>query len=258
MSDDHLRVHGLPHEISERDLQDCTVIVIDLLRATTTICQALASGARDVVPFREIDETLAAAAKAGRSRVVLGGERGGKRIEGFDLGNSPAEYTPEAVRGRRVFITTTNGTQALYHARLARRVVVGALVNLSVVVASVKDEPRIDILCAGTNGQETREDILAAGAIVHRLCQTPDAHDHQLNDAAVFADAEWSLLVTKAKLAGRTAEEELTVQLRDTLGGRNLIEVGLERDLAECAQIDRLNNVPEVDVNTWRISVPRD
>ena len=97
---------------------------------------------------------------------MLGGERRGKRIEGFDLGNSPAEYTPEAVGGRRVFITTTNGTRALHHARLARRVVVGAFVNLSAVVASVRDEPRVDILCAGTDGSETREDILAAGAIV--------------------------------------------------------------------------------------------
>src|SRR6188768_1522893 len=103
MFEDHIRVHNLPGDVDARELAGSTVIVIDLLRATTTICQALASGATEVVPFREIDEALAAAAKVGRDQVVLGGERGGLRIAGFDLGNSPKEYTPEAVGGRRVF-----------------------------------------------------------------------------------------------------------------------------------------------------------
>src|SRR5262245_14849817 len=103
-----LHVHKLPSQVDEREFAGSTVVVIDLLRATTTICQALAAGAREVVPFRTIEETFAAAAKVGRHNVVLGGERGGKRIDGFDLGNSPSEYTPESVGGRRVFITTTN------------------------------------------------------------------------------------------------------------------------------------------------------
>jgi 2-phosphosulfolactate phosphatase len=249
-----LHVHKLPAEVDERELAGGTVIVIDLLRATTTICQALASGAREVVPFREIDETLAAAAKAGRDQVVLGGERGGKRIEGFDLGNSPAEYTPEAVGGRRVFITTTNGTQALYHARLARRVVVGAIVNLSAVVASVNDEPRMDILCAGTGGQETRDDILAAGAMVDRLCEAPAA-DWHLNDAALAARDEWRQLLNAARTAGRSTIQQLTLELRNTLGGHNLLEVGNENDLPDCAAIDRLNIAPELDAPNWRITV---
>ncbi len=146
MYEHSIHVHKLPADVDEQSLAGSTVIVIDLLRATTTICQALASGAHNVVPFREIDETLAAANRLGRTNVVLGGERGGVRIEGFDLGNSPAEFTPQAVRGRSVLITTTNGTQALYHARLAKRVIVGAMVNLSAVIASVEDEPRVDIL----------------------------------------------------------------------------------------------------------------
>src|SRR5262245_44615053 len=140
---EQLNVYNLPAHVSEQELAGSAVIVIDLLRATTTICHALAAGAREVVPFREIDETLAAAEKAGRSGVLLGGERAGLLIEGFDLGNSPAEFTREAVAGRSVYITTTNGTRALYHARLARRVLVGAIVNLSAIVESVKDEPRV-------------------------------------------------------------------------------------------------------------------
>ncbi len=253
---EQVNVHYLPSHVAEDALAGSAVVVIDLLRATTTICQALASGAREVVPFREIDETLSAAAKIGRDQVVLGGERGGKRIEGFDLGNSPSEYTSERIKGRPVFITTTNGTQALHHARLARRVFIGAILNLSAVIASIKDEPRIDILCAGTGGQETHEDILAAGAIVHQLSKLPNVNDFQLNDSAALAGGQWSLVLTKAKLAGRTVQEELTMQLRDTLGGRNLIEVGLESDLADCAAIDKLNIAPKLDVPNWGITVP--
>lgn len=255
MHDHYLRVHNRPEDVDERELAGSTVIVIDLLRATTTICQALASGAREVVPFREIDEALAAANRVGRANVVLGGERGGKRIEGFDLGNSPAEYTPEAVSGRPVFITTTNGTQALYHARLAGRVVIGALVNLSATVASVKDERRIDILCAGTDGCETKEDILVAGAMVGDLEEVPGA-DWYSNEAARSAFHVWGIQIGKSVVTSRTIEERLPIDLRNTPGGRNLIEIGLDQDIVDCAQIDRLSIVPELDVRNWRITVP--
>src|SRR3954462_9477213 len=171
MPSHHLRVHKLPREVDEKDLVGSTVVVIDLLRATSTICQALASGAREVVPFLEIDDALAAAKGLDRADIVLGGERRGGKIPGFDVGNSPAEYTPHVVGGKRVFITTTNGTRAMHHARLASRVVLGCFLNLSVVVASVKNATEIDILCAGTDGGETGEDILAAGSMVHLLCQ---------------------------------------------------------------------------------------
>lgn len=251
MHDHRIHVHNLPALVSEQELAGSAVIVIDLLRATTTICQSLAAGACEVVPFREIDEALEVA--AGRENVVLGGERGGRRIDGFDLGNSPAEYTPQAVQGRAVFITTTNGTRALHHARLARRVLVGAIVNLSAVVASVKDEPRVDILCAGTGGQVTHEDILAAGAMVDRLCNL-SATDWQFNDAAVSARRAWQELLAAADASDRSAAEQLTIELRDTLGGRNLIEVGNDSDLADCARIDQLNIAPELDVRNWRIT----
>lgn len=253
MPEPRLNVHNLPNGVSAEDLAGSAVIVIDLLRATTTICHALAAGAVCVVPFRTIEEALAAAS-ACRDPIVLGGERGGLRIDGFDLGNSPAEYTRAQVGGRCVLITTTNGTQALYHARLARRVVVGAIVNLSATVASVRDEPRVDIVCAGTGGMETLEDILAAGAIVEKLLRSAHA-SWRLNDAAMWAARQWRMLVGKAEIAGRSVDEQLAGQLRDTLGGKNLIEVGNEADLVDCAAIDRLSIVPELDVPNWRIIV---
>src|SRR5262245_49465763 len=109
MSEQRINVHYLPSEVGERELEGSAVAVIDVLRATSTICQALASGAREVVPFVQISEALAAAEKVGRANVVLGGERKGLLIDGFDLGNSPAEYSASRVQGRPVYITTTNG-----------------------------------------------------------------------------------------------------------------------------------------------------
>jgi 2-phosphosulfolactate phosphatase len=252
MSVQELRVHNLPAQAD--DLSGATVVVIDLLRASSTICHALAAGAKEVAPFREVTEALAAANAEGvrRSDFVLGGERAGGKIAGFDLGNSPSEYSPEAVGGKLVILTTTNGTRALWCARNARRVIVGAFVNLSAVVASAKNEPRVDFLCAGTDGRETREDILAAGAMVHQICSLTSG-ERQLNAAAERAREEWRRLLQAAIDSGRTESEQLAIELRDTQGGRNLLGIGLERDLVDCAQIDRLKVVPELDMNTWRI-----
>jgi 2-phosphosulfolactate phosphatase len=255
MRDHSLNVYNLPRHVVEQDLERATGVIIDLLRATSTICYALAAGAREVVPFRTIEETLAAAGKAGRDRVVLGGERGGRQIDGFDLGNSPREYTPEAIRGRPVYITTTNGTQALHHARLAERVIVGAMMNLSAVAESISEERRVDILCAGTDGGETREDILAAGALVSRIRELSRTC-WRTNDAADTAVDRWNKLLQSAAAAGRSIIQQLAIELRDTRGGRNLIDIGLEQDLADAAQIDRLSVVPELDVHTWRIVLP--
>jgi 2-phosphosulfolactate phosphatase len=250
-----LNVFNLPKQVAAEELASSAVIVIDLLRATTTICYALAAGASEVVPFREIDEARVAARKAGeRKKVVLAGERKGLLIEGFDLGNSPTEFTPERVGGKRVFLTTTNGTLALHHARLARRVIAASLVNLSAVVASVKDEPRVATLCAGTDGHVTLEDILLAGAIVNRLREVAGGGEYQLNPAAVAAEAEWKKVKTKAASAKRELREQLALALRETLGGRNCIEVGNGDDLPDCANIDRYSIVPRLDVANWRIT----
>jgi 2-phosphosulfolactate phosphatase len=257
MTERQLKVHYLPQFVAESELAGSTVVVVDLLRASTTICHALASGALEVVPYAEVGDALAAAAKLNRAEIVLGGERRGERIEGFDLGNSPAEYTPAVVFGRRVLFTTTNGTLALQHARLAKRVLIGSIVNLSAVVASLRNVLRVDIVCAGTGGHVTREDILAAGAMIDRLQgDSRQAADPRTNEAAAAAQREWAELLTGSCAAGRTISEQLAVELRDTQGGRNLLAIGLDDDLVDCARIDHLNVVPELDVRAWRIHVP--
>jgi 2-phosphosulfolactate phosphatase len=243
-----VRIHHLPQEIERNSLAGSAVVVIDLLRATSTICQALSAGAVDVVPFLEIEEARAAAAavraKSGRHSVVLGGERHGKLIAGFDLGNSPSEYTPTAIRGKRLFLSTTNGTRALDHARAAHRVLPGSFMNLSAVAASIEDESRVDILCAGTDGVESREDILAAGAIVEKLVNGKHV-DWLLDARARAALAEW-----------QSRGDNLAAELRDTPGGRNLIEIGMDHDLVDCARIDTMSIAPALDIPAWRITAP--
>lgn len=249
-----LAVHYLPNLVSEHELAGATVVVIDLLRASTTICTALANGAREVRPFLEIADTLQAAEGLDRTTVLLGGERGGRLIPGFDLGNSPAEYTSGRVGGKPIFFTTTNGTRALRHARLAKRVIVGAIVNLSAVVEAVRNDPQVHILCAGTGGEITREDVLAAGAFVNRL--TLASNDWQLTGPADAARQQWLELEVAARTAGRSLSEQLADELRRTPGGENLVAIGHHQDLRLCAQIDTLFVVPCFSPATGRIALP--
>lgn len=240
-----LDLYPLPSLAPPEALADATVIIVDLLRASTTIATALAAGAECVMPFAEIDETLTAAARFGRDRVLLGGERGGKLIPGFDLGNSPAEYTPERVAGRRILFTTTNGARALDHARQARRVLVGCANNRAAVGRAVNADPRIAILCAGTDGVVAREDLLAGGAIV----ESAVTHDvtWTFNDAADAAWDDWYTLWGNTSFDQQTVVERFATALADTDGGRNLIAIGQHADLPACARLDVLNVVPELD-----------
>jgi 2-phosphosulfolactate phosphatase len=254
-----LNVHFLPSHVDASAFAGSVAIVIDLLRASSTICQALASGATCVVPLQEVDEVKRAAGAFNRREVVLGGERLGRIIEGFDLGNSPLEYTPEAIGGRRVLFTTTNGTRALHHARLAKRILIGCALNRRAVVEAVAAEPRIDVLCAGTDGQVTGEDTLAAGAIVHSLMDPEPRADaattlyYKLNEGAQSALARWQRLVKESQENRISTAAQLAQQMRDTPGGRNLLETGQEADLPACAQLDRLAVVPELNYHTGEI-----
>jgi 2-phosphosulfolactate phosphatase len=236
-------VYLLPALVEPADLTGKTVVVIDVLRATTTIIQALASGATQVVPCLEVDEARRSAGQLGRG-ALLGGERGGEQIPGFDLGNSPAEYSRERVGGKTVVLTTTNGTRAMLRCKSARRVLIGAFVNFSAVCRELADEPEIALLCAGTDGHVTREDTLLAGAIVDDLARGKTS---RLNDQAEIAADAWQ---TAVRLL---TDRPLGITLRDSRGGRNLIEIGQENDIDLAAQIDKFDSVPELDLASWRI-----
>jgi 2-phosphosulfolactate phosphatase len=248
-----LHVHLLPQLVTPEDLAGGTVVVIDVLRATTTIACALAAGARAVIPCLEVDEARRIAATFSSGTAVLGGERGGRRIEGFDLGNSPREYTPETVGGRTVVFTTTNGTKALRHGESAKRVLLAGFVNLSAVVQALTADETIHLLCAGTRGEITGEDVLLAGAIVARLTGDESIGkkspanleaNFSLNDQARIAVACWLRLAGDRQVVARTL---LIRELRSAQGGRDLIDLGFDADIEAAAQIDRFDTVPQWD-----------
>jgi 2-phosphosulfolactate phosphatase len=250
-----LSVHFLPSLVTPEELSGGDVVMIDVLRASTTIVQALAAGAKCVIPCREVEEAREVGATVAGEQVVLGGERGGLPIEGFDLGNSSSEYTAEAVRGKTIAFTTTNGTLALMQCRSAGRVLIGAFVNLSAVVEQLTGDRGIHLLCAGTRGRITREDVLCAGVLSERLLQTVvDAE--AINDQGRIALDVWRASVGDRSETPDALSATLERTLRETQGGRNLMRIGLEHDIDDAAQTDRFSIVPELDLATWRITAP--
>jgi 2-phosphosulfolactate phosphatase len=235
--------HELFHRMPPRATAGGIAVVIDVLRASTTIATALAHGAAVVLPRRSIDEARATA--AARAGALLGGERGGLKITGFDLGNSPAEYTADRLAGRPVVITTTNGTAALAACHDAAEVLVGAIVNRAAVAATARRLAvergcdAIHLVCAGTDGHVTEEDVLAAGAMLDAA-----GREDELDAAAHAARDRFRGLAA----AGRAGlEERIAAAFRTCRGGENLIALGMEADLALAAAIDSLAVVPRLD-----------
>jgi len=249
-----LYVYALPELVEPEELRDGVVIVIDVLRATTTIVSALHAGTKCVVPLLEIEETLNLKQRilAGgdprflpvpqESGLLLGGERQGKRIDGFDLGNSPQEYTPERVAGKTILFSTTNGTKAMHRAALAQIVLPACFLNAEVVARFVSDYDSIHILCAGTDGQMTEEDLYLAGLLVKRIQQNAK-NRFQLNAQAISVRETWERLFEKVQVSAQT----LASHLYQSRGGRNLCKIGLKSDIDVAARIDSVLLVVKLD-----------
>lgn len=244
-----------------------TAVVIDTLRFTTTACQALQVGARSVQVAPTI-ERAHRMAEACSPTALLCGERLGHRIEGFDLGNSPVEVTRDQVDGRDLVFTTTNGTLAVEAVQHLPTILLAALVNRQATSRFVHDHTSGDtiIVCAGTNGHVTWEDVLTAGAIIDLLI-SPAADFAYGNDSALLAHSAWQNWLANAGQLSSTADGKLSstaggggnsdqrtkqsglteqatarllAELSRSLGGRNLLKSGYQRDLQFAAQLDRL------------------
>jgi 2-phosphosulfolactate phosphatase len=211
------------------------VVVIDVLRASTSIATALANGARAVIPLESTDEVVMRAKAFERSEVKLAGERQMRPIPGFDLGNSPREFTREAVEGKTVLLSTTNGTAAITALQGPRDVVIGSYVNFSAVLAMVRAALRggtdIAILCAGRDKQFSLEDAACAGRFVHHAMRRRT--DIAVNDAA-FA----------SMLLDRRYSDNLMRLFSASAHGRALSEAGYGDDLTDCAAIDSFPIIP--------------
>jgi 2-phosphosulfolactate phosphatase len=220
-----------PQALGPNDLAGRTVVVVDILRATTTIAVALANGAKAVLPAGTTEEAMRIAQALERDAVVLAGERKSERIPGFALGNSPAEFGPEVVAGKTIVMSTSNGTAALIAAQAAREVVACAAVNFSVVAercrAVLAEQGDLVILCAGADRQFALEDAFAAGRLTKLLLPEGGAKHVTVNDGAVAA----------LELA-RHYGERWGRALRASAHGRELAALGFRADLDACAAQD--------------------
>jgi 2-phosphosulfolactate phosphatase len=209
-----------------------TVVVFDVLRATTTMAAALAAGVEEIRVYGSTDAARAAGAAQGD--LLLCGEEQCLPPAGFHLGNSPGAFDPAQHRGRTVCMSTTNGTRAILAARGAGRVLVGALVNADAVArAATQIGKDVILLCAGTNGVVAAEDIIGAGAVLHAM--RPLAHVRPQMDVCWMSE---DLFVAH--------RSDLTAALRTAKGGQNVIAAGLEADVDFAAQMDSLDVVGEV------------
>ena len=220
-------------EVDPAALGDATVVVIDVLRATTTIIEALANGARAIYPTSSTEDAVRLATSMGREDTLLCGERKGLKIEGFDLGNSPLEFTAGVVARKKLVMSTTNGTPALSIGGEGERLLTCAFTNLSAVARAVADAPHVVLLCAGRQHRFSLDDVLCAGHLVERIVRNAPG-DHRLDDAS-----------QAARMLASAAEPSSDF-LAGTIGGAMLVDIGLEDDLALCAEVDRHDIVAEV------------
>ena len=239
-----LRVGLLPALIEPESLQDHVVVVVDILRATTTICMALAHGARSVVPAPSIPLAHQYRQQMGPD-TLLGGERGGLIIDGFDQGNSPREYKESVVRDQTVVLCTTNGTVAMESCRHAKRVLIGSFVNLSATAAEIQEAENVAIVCAGTDRQVTSEDVLFAGALLDRVGQPND----WLDDPARLAVDHWRLAAHQIEHSSKTLFDFLA----ESKGGCGLLANHFTEDIRFCSQMDLIDQVPELNLSDWSI-----
>ncbi len=246
-------------------------LCVDVLRATTTITTALYHGASWVCPYETIEETfeakkhlLADDPDCHPDRILLGGEREGKKIEGFELGNSPDSYSEETVKDRILLMTTTNGTKTILRAATAvdcthkGDILLASFVNADAVVQRIREchYENIAILCAGTGGEYTEEDLLLAGCLVERICYENwksglERTSCQKNIQAEEVLERWCSFLLKMKFLQSDEEKEsfsnliLANELLESHGGRNLLKIHLKKDIIDSAQLDCIPIVPE-------------
>ncbi len=221
-------------EVTHRPLAGVSVVVIDVVRASTTIVTALANGARAVVPVATPEEAAARARAWPDGAALLGGERGGAPPPGFQCGNSPAEYTRARVAGRTLLFTTTNGTRALLAVEGATRVAVGAFVNASAIVGWLaRQASDVVLVCAGETGRFCLEDATCAGLLAGGL--------RAAHPGATVSDA-----ARAAGILSRHYTADLPGMLGEAAWAQMLVAQGRGEDLALCATLDAYRVVPVV------------
>jgi 2-phosphosulfolactate phosphatase len=224
----------LPEDLTDADLRGRSVVVFDVLRATTTMAAALASGARQIRVFAALDDARTAARACSDPRLLCGEVRC-LPPEGFDLGNSPGTYVEHLVRDKTLFMSTTNGTRAIAAARDAARLFVGALVNAQATAETLATAGLdVTLLCAGTDGAFAMEDLIGAGAVLDELRKVGGVE--LVSDRAALAMRLFAL-----------SRESLLETLNATKGAQNVVAAGLKADVEFAARLNVFDVVGEVE-----------
>jgi 2-phosphosulfolactate phosphatase len=227
-------VYHTPELTPNGDLPYCAV-VIDVLRATSTIATALNAGAEAVQAFSDLDILMQASEAWLPEKRLRAGERGGAKVEGYEMGNSPLDCTPEVVREKRLFISTTNGTRALQRVEQSSLVIAGTIINRQAAVRFLveKQPETLWLLGSGWEGGYSLEDTVCAGAIAHSLMSQSAESVTVGNDEVIAAIAlyeQW--------------KNNLLELFHRSSHGQRLLRLGCDEDLKYCAQIDSLDIVP--------------
>jgi 2-phosphosulfolactate phosphatase len=223
----------IPEEIKNTELAGKLVVIIDVLRASSTIVTALANGCRGFIPIFSPNQAKKKAQQFEKEMVLLGGEREGVKIEGFDLGNSPREYKREAVKDKTIIFSTTNGVKTLEMVKGAYRIIIGSFLNLQAVCNYCTNyKGDILIICAGRDGRFSLEDTACAGILI-------DSLKNAFSDNCQEADANLTAQLLYKKFGNNILEI-----LRKSQHGRYLESIGLRKDLEFCSQLDIFNIVP--------------
>jgi 2-phosphosulfolactate phosphatase len=215
-------IQFIPQHISAKEAAGKAFVVIDALRASTTIVEALSNGCTEVMPVVTVNGTFHLAKKFPREDTLIGGERDGRKVKGFDLGNSPREYTRDVVSGKRVILTTTDGTKAFHMVAASQHVLVGAYTNAYAVAQrcmTLKADPVM--VAAGKRGKFSLEDVVCAGMMIDLL----EKRGVDLTDGA-----------RAASILYRSFDGGLLGMARISEHGRTLIRLGFEEDLSFCVQ----------------------
>lgn len=214
-------------------LQNSIAVVIDILRASTTIVTAFANGCREIIPVPEIEDARQILASRPQESMLLCGERSARIIEGFDLGNSPLEYSAERVRGRTLVLTTSNGTRALVRAGEAKKILVLSFLNFQMVCYLLRERTEdVFVFCSGSGGRESLEDSVCAGMLAEQMQITLEDRV-ELNNAA-----------KNAMELARKHQTNLLVMLKTCKHGSFLMNEGFADDLDICARLNTRSVIP--------------
>lgn len=210
------------------DVEKYVVVIIDIFRATSSICYGIDNGADAIIPVAEVEECLVY--KESHPEYLVAAERNGEVVKGFDFGNSPFSYSREKVAGKTVVLTTTNGTQALHLSRKAKQIVIGSFLNLTALSDWLKTtNENILLVCAGWKYNFNLEDTLFAGAVIEQL----KGGGYVLDDPALAANDLYQL-----------GKEDIKAYLKKTSHSERLKQLGIEDDIAFCLNIDITTAIP--------------